>query len=161
MALAAGTRLAHYELIELLGEGGMGQVYRARDPQLNRDVALKILPAALALDADRLMRFSREAQTLASLNHPNIAQIYGLVDAAPDAGAHVHALVMELVEGEDLAQRITRGAMPVEDALRIARQIAEALDTAHQRGIIHRDIKPANIKLTAGGVAKVLDFGLA
>ena len=130
----------------------MGEVYRARDTKLDRDVAIKILPEAFAHDADRLARFQREAKTLASLNHPNIAIIHGLEQAGD-----VHALVMELVEGEDLSQRIARGAIPVDEALPIARQIAEALEAAHERGIIHRDLKPANIKVRADGTVKVLD----
>src|SRR5260221_10201393 len=149
MALKLGPRLGPYEILSALGAGGMGEVYRARDAKLNRDVAIKILPEALARDADRLARFSREAQTLAALNHPNIAQIYGVVDAAPEAGAHVHALVMELVEGEDLAQRIARGPMSIDEALPVARQLADALETAHEQGIVHRDVKPANIKIKA------------
>jgi len=130
----------------------MGEVYRARDTKLDRDVAIKILPDSFAADADRVMRFEREAKTLASLNHPNIAAIYGLED---------RALVMELVEGEDLSQRIARGAIPMDEALPIAKQIAEALEAAHEQGIIHRDLKPANIKVRDDGTVKVLDFGLA
>jgi serine/threonine protein kinase len=137
----------------------MGEVYRARDTKLNRDVAIKILPDVVDHDIDRVLRFTREAQTLASLNHPNIAQIYGIVEE--DSPAHVHALVMELVEGEDLTALIARGAIPVAEALPIARQIAEALEAAHEQGIIHRDLKPANIKVRADGTVKVLDFGLA
>src|SRR6266436_7624430 len=134
----------------------MGQVYRAHDTKLNRDVALKILPDAFASDLDRLARFTREAQTLAALNHPHIAHIHGLEEAGG-----VRALVMELVEGEDLAQRLTRGAIRLDEALPIARQIAEALEAAHEQGIIHRDLKPANIKVRPDGTVKVLDFGLA
>ena len=134
----------------------MGLVYRARDTKLNRDVALKVLPDAFASDADRLARFTREAQTLASLNHPNIAHIHGLEESGG-----VRALVMELVEGDDLSQRVARGAIPVDEALPIAKQIAEALQAAHEQGIIHRDLKPANIKLRPDGAVKVLDFGLA
>src|SRR3982750_2391485 len=134
----------------------MGQVYRARDTRLDRDVAIKILPEVFAHDADRLARFTREAKTLASLNHPHIAQIHGLEESGG-----VSALVMELVEGEDLSQRIARGALPLDEALPIAKQIAEALDAAHEQGIIHRDLKPANIKVRADGTVKVLDFGLA
>ena len=164
MALSIGTRLGPYEIVAPLGAGGMGEVYRARDGKLNRDVALKILPDAFASDPDRLARFTREAQTLASLNHPNIAHIHGLEESDPSAGsgqAGVRALVMELVEGEDLAVRIARGPMPLDEALPIARQIAEALEAAHGQGIIHRDLKPANIKVRADGTVKVLDFGLA
>ena len=134
----------------------MGQVFRARDTKLDRDVAIKILPEAFAHDADRLARFQREAKTLASLNHPNIAAIYGLEESGG-----VTALVMELVEGDDLSQRIARGAIPLDEALPIAKQIAEALEAAHEQGIIHRDLKPANIKVRADGTVKVLDFGLA
>ena len=156
MALTSGTRLGVYEVIAHIGEGGMGQVYRARDTKLNRDVALKVLPDAFASDAERLARFTREAQTLASLNHPNIAHIHGLEESGG-----VRALVMELVEGDDLSQRIARGAIPLDEALPIAKQIAEALEAAHEQGIIHRDLKPANIKLRSDGAVKVLDFGLA
>src|SRR5258705_5132169 len=156
MSLAAGTRLGPYEILSALGAGGMGEVYRAHDTKLNRDVALKILPDAFASDPDRLARFTREAQTLAALNHPHIAHIHGLEDAGG-----VRALVMELVEGEDLAERIARRPIPLDEALPIARQIAEALEAAHEQGIIHRDFKPANIKVRTDGVVKVLDFGLA
>ena len=134
----------------------MGEVYRARDTKLNRDVAIKVLPDLFVGDAERLARFTREAQTLASLNHPNIGQIYGLEESNG-----VRALVMELVEGEDLSQRIARGAIPIDEALPIAKQIAEALEGAHEQGIIHRDLKPANIKVRPDGTVKVLDFGLA
>ena len=134
----------------------MGEVYRAKDSTLKREVAIKVLPADVAKDRERLARFQREAEVLASLNHPNIAQIYGLEHAGD-----TFALVMELVEGEDLAQRIARGPIPIDEALPIARQIAEALEAAHEHGIIHRDLKPANIKLRADGTVKVLDFGLA
>ena len=156
MALTPGTRLGVYDITALIGEGGMGHVYRARDTKLNRDVALKVLPDSFASDPDRLARFTREAQTLASLNHPNIAHIHGLEESGG-----VRALVMELVEGDDLSQRIARGALPLDEALPIARQIAEALEAAHEQGIIHRDLKPANIKVRADGTVKVLDFGLA
>src|SRR5580765_4963592 len=134
----------------------MGEVYRARDTRLNRDVAVKILPEAFASDPDRLARFTREAQTLAAINHPNIAHIHGLEESGG-----VRALVMELVEGDDLSQRIARGAIPTDEALPIAKQIALALEAAHEQGIIHRDLKPANIKVRADGTVKVLDFGLA
>src|SRR5688572_22902602 len=134
----------------------MGQVFRARDTKLDRDVAIKILPEAFAHDADRLARFQREAKTLASLNHPNIAAIHGLEESGG-----VTALVMELVEGDDLSQRIARGAIPLDEALPIAKQIAEALEAAHEQNIIHRDLKPANIKVRPDGTVKVLDFGLA
>jgi eukaryotic-like serine/threonine-protein kinase len=152
MTLSSGVRVGSYEIVGAIGAGGMGEVYRARDSKLHREVAIKVLPELFALDADRLTRFEREAQMLAALNHPNIAQIYGVED---------RALVMELIEGEDLAQRIARGALPLEEALPIARQIAEALEAAHECGIVHRDLKPANIKLRDDGVVKILDFGLA
>ena len=138
----------------------MGEVYRARDTTLNRDVAIKILPDAFAHDRERVARFTREAQTLASLNHPNIAQIYGVIEE-DSRRSHVHALVMELVEGDDLSVIIARRAMPLTEALPIARQIADALEAAHEQGIVHRDLKPANIKVRADGTVKVLDFGLA
>jgi serine/threonine protein kinase len=149
-----GQKVGAYEVIAKLGEGGMGEVYRARDPKLHREVAIKVLPELFASDPARLTRFEREAQTLAALNHPHIAQIYGVIE-------HPAALVMELVDGETLAQRIARGPVPVEDALPLARQIAAALETAHRRGIVHRDLKPANIMITGEGAVKVLDFGLA
>ncbi len=156
MALIPGTRFGVYEVTAQIGEGGMGQVYRARDTKLDRDVALKILPDAFARDPERLARFQREAKTLASLNHPNIAHIHGLEESGG-----VTAIVMELVEGDDLSQRIARGAIPLDDALPIAKQIADALEAAHEQGIIHRDLKPANIKVRVDGTVKVLDFGLA
>jgi tetratricopeptide (TPR) repeat protein len=156
MTLAVGTRLGPYEIIGLIGIGGMGEVYRARDSNLNREVALKILPELLTPDPDRVARFKREAQVLASLNHPNIGGIYGF----EESGGHP-ALVLELVEGSTLADRIQQGPIPVGEALSSARQVAEALETAHHRGVIHRDLKPANIKLRPDGTAKVLDFGLA
>ena len=156
MTLAAGTRLGYYEIVALLGAGGMGEVYRARDPKLQRNVALKILPSLTGLDSDRLARFRREAQVLAALNHPNIAAIYGFEDASDPP-----ALVLELVEGATLAERLQEGPIPLQEALPIARQIAEALEAAHEQGIIHRDLKPANIKIRPDGTVKVLDFGLA
>jgi Tol biopolymer transport system component len=156
MPLAVGTRLGSYEIVAPIGAGGMGEVYRARDTKLNRDVAIKVLPDLFASDAERLARFTREAQTLASLNHPSIAHIHGLEESGG-----VRALVMELVEGEDLAQQLGRGAIPIDDALATAKQITEALEAAHEQGIIHRDLKPANIKVRADGTVKVLDFGLA
>ena len=156
MALATATRIGPYEVIAQIGAGGMGEVYRARDAKLNRDVALKILPEAFTLDGDRIARFRREAQVLASLNHPNIAQIYGFEDSGS-----THALVLELVEGPTLADRIAKGPILLDEALPIAKQIAEALEAAHEQGIIHRDLKPANIKLRDDGTVKVLDFGLA
>jgi eukaryotic-like serine/threonine-protein kinase len=156
MTTTPGTRLGPYEISAKLGEGGMGVVYRATDTRLRRDVAIKVLPAAFTDDAERLARFEREAQVLAQLHHPNIASIFGLEESGG-----VRALVMELVEGEDLAQRLSRGAIPVDEAIPIARQIAEALEAAHEHGIVHRDLKPANVKLTPEGKVKVLDFGLA
>jgi eukaryotic-like serine/threonine-protein kinase len=156
MSLAAGTKLDHYEILSALGAGGMGEVYRARDTKLGRDIAFKVLPDVFSADADRLVRFQREAQLLASLNHPNIAQIYGIVESAG-----TRAIVMELVEGETLQFRLKRGPLPLDEALSIARQIAEALEAAHDRGIIHRDLKPGNIMTDADGKVKVLDFGLA
>jgi Tol biopolymer transport system component len=156
LALAPGTRLGVYEITAQIGEGGMGQVYRGTDTTLGRQVAIKILPEAFASDPERLARFEREAKTLASLNHPNIAAIYGF-----EKSGGTHALVMELVEGDDLSQRIARGAIPIDEALPIAKQIAEALEAAHEQGIIHRDLKPANIKVRSDGTVKVLDFGLA
>ena len=152
-----------YEILSLIGTGGMGEVYRARDPRLQRDVALKILPEVFATDPERLARFEREAQVLASLNHPHIAAIHGFEESNPSTGSGqaVRALVLELVEGETLADRLAGGPMPIDEALGVATQIAEALQSAHEQGIIHRDLKPANIKLTSEGVVKVLDFGLA
>jgi eukaryotic-like serine/threonine-protein kinase len=202
MSLTSGWRLGAYEILAPIGAGGMGEVYRARDSKLNRDVAIKILPDVFAHDAERVARFAREAKTLASLNHPNIAQIYGILEeaAAPQEPAkagshdrhaagfhedhagngavaeggrvgveagfsrlqtHVHALVMELVEGDDLSVLIARGALPPADALPLAKQIADALEAAHEQGIVHRDLKPANIKVRSDGTVKVLDFGLA
>src|SRR5215510_13663939 len=156
MPLLPGTRLGPYEVSALIGMGGMGEVYRATDTSLRRVVAVKVLPASVVGDAERLARFQREAEVLASLNHPHIAQIYGL-----ERSDGVYALVMELVEGEDLSQRIARGPIPVDEALPIAKQIAEALEAAHDQGIVHRDLKPANIKVRLDGTVKVLDFGLA
>jgi serine/threonine protein kinase/WD40 repeat protein len=156
MPLSTGDRLGPYEILAPLGAGGMGEVYRARDARLKRQVAIKILPPLLAADPDRLARLQREAEVLASLNHPHIAAIYGLEEADG-----VKALVMELVEGPTLAERIARGPIPLDEALPVAKQITEALEAAHEKGIIHRDLKPANIKLRADGMVKVLDFGLA
>ncbi|MEP6994072.1 MAG: protein kinase [Acidobacteriota bacterium] len=156
LALAAGTKLGPYEILSPLGAGGMGEVYRARDGKLNREVAIKVLPELFAADPERLARFQREAQVLASLNHPHIAAIYGL-----EKSGNVEALVLELVEGETLADRIAAGPIPIDEALAIARQIADALEAAHEKGIVHRDLKPANVKLTPEGKVKVLDFGLA
>jgi Tol biopolymer transport system component len=161
MPLESGDRLGPYDVLGSAGKGGMGEVYRARDARLHRDVAIKVLPDLFADDPERLARFTREAQTLAALSHPHIAQIYGLIDEPSDRGPHVHALAMEWVEGEDLARRLERGPLPVDEALGIARQIADALEAAHEQGIVHRDIKPANIKVRPDGSVKVLDFGLA
>ena len=159
MSLQAGSSIGAYELVGPLGVGGMGEVYRARDTRLNREVALKLLPSTFSADPDRLTRFTREAQTLALLNHANIAQIYGLEETATG-----QVLVMELVEGETLADRIAgtdRRGIPLDEALSIARQIADAVEAAHDRGIVHRDLKPANVKIRPDGMVKVLDFGLA
>jgi serine/threonine protein kinase len=156
MSIQPGTRIGPYEVTSPLGEGGMGVVFRAHDTKLQRDVALKLLPDHFADDPERLARFQREAQVLASLNHPNIAQIYGLEDSSSQ-----RCIVMELVEGETLQERLRRGPIPVDEALPLAKQIAEALETAHEKGIIHRDLKPGNIKTTPDGQVKVLDFGLA
>jgi len=156
MALASGTHVGPYEILSAIGAGGMGEVYRAHDPKLGRDVAIKVLPEAFARDAERMARFQREAKVLASLSHPNIATIYGLEDSGT-----TRALVMELVEGPTLADRIKVGPIPVDEAVRIAKQIADALEYAHERGIIHRDLKPANVKVSNDDVVKVLDFGLA
>src|SRR5690348_11058794 len=147
MSLSVGDRLGPYEILALIGAGGMGEVYRARDTKLKRDVALKVLPEVFASDSERMSRFEREAQVLAALNHPNIAAIYGVEE---------RAIVMELVEGQTLA-----GRLPVAAALDYARQIALALEAAHEKGIVHRDLKPANVKVTSDGIVKVLDFGLA
>src|SRR5687768_6455541 len=155
-ASLSGRRVGNFEVGPLVGAGGMGEVYRARDTKLNREVAIKVLLPSVANDAERLARFSREAQVLASLNHPNIAQIHGVED-----GAGVRALVMEMVEGPTLADRIAAGPIPLDEAVPIAKQIAEALEAAHEQGVIHRDLKPANIKVRADGTVKVLDFGLA
>ncbi len=156
MPLSSGARLGPYEILSALGAGGMGEVYRARDTKLNREVALKVLPPAFTADADRVARFEREARLLASLNHPHIGSIYGLEDAG-----NVPALVLELVEGDTLEDRVRRGRLPLSEALPVAQQIADALDAAHASGIIHRDLKPSNIKITRDGMVKVLDFGLA
>src|SRR6202162_3840719 len=156
MSIAAGGRLGTYEIRALIGAGGMGEVYRAHDTRLNRDVALKVLPEAFARDTQRMPRFEREAKVLASLNHPNIAAIYGLEESGP-----IRALVMELVEGPTLAERIAAGPVPVDETLPIAKQVADAVEYAHDKNVIHRDLKPANIKVTAEGMVKVLDFGLA
>ena len=156
LVLNLGACIGPSQIVGRLGAGGMGEVYRGRDLRLKRDVAIKILPGAFASDRDRAARFEREARTLATLNHPHIAQIYGVEES--DAG---RALVMELVEGETLAERLARGPLPLDEAVPIARQMAEALEAAHEAGIIHRDLKPANVKLRSDGSVKVLDFGLA
>src|SRR5499427_5808997 len=156
MALTIGTQLGSHEITALLGKGGMGEVYRARDLRLKREVAIKILPEEFSRDADRVSRFRREAEVLASLNHPNIAAIYDLQEADG-----LRYLILELVEGETLANRLGHGPIPVDEALAIAKQICEALEAAHEKGILHRDLKPANIKITPEGKLKLLDFGLA
>lgn len=156
MSITAGTKIGPYEIRSPLGEGGMGVVFRAHDTKLGRDVAIKALPAAFATDSDHLARFQREAQVLASLNHPNIAHIYGLEESGG-----TQYIVMELVEGETLANRLKRGPLPADEALSIAKQIAEALEAAHEKSIIHRDLKPGNVMVLPDGKVKVLDFGLA
>ena len=165
MSMEAGQTLAQYRVVDALGEGGMGEVWRAEDTKLGREVALKVLPDEFARDPDRMARFEREAKVLASLNHPNIATLYGLemVTSGTETETDTETvfLAMELVEGEDLSERIKRGAIPVEEAVAISLQIAEALEAAHEQGIVHRDLKPANIKLRPDGTVKVLDFGLA
>jgi eukaryotic-like serine/threonine-protein kinase len=155
MSFAPGVQLGPYQILSALGAGGMGEVYRAQDTKLGRDVAIKVLPAALHLDAERLVRFRNEARVLASLNHPNIGAIFGIEETQGIA------LILELVEGETLAGRIARGPLGVNEALTIARQIAAALEAAHEKGVVHRDLKPANITMTPAGLVKVLDFGLA
>ena len=168
LPLMAGTRLGDYEVIVPIGAGAMGEIYRARDTKLHRDVALKVLPDRFAMDPDRLARFKREAQLLAALNHPNIAAIYGFeeCDSAARPGEKVLALALELVEGPTLADRLNGGALPVAETLSIARQIVDALEAAHEAGIVHRDLKPSNLKLKGSGahddlIVKVLDFGVA
>ena len=156
MGLTRGTKLESFEIVDLLGAGGMGEVYRARDTRLNREVAIKVLPQAFATDPERLSRFQREAHVLASLNHPNIGAIHGLQESSGS-----RFLVLELVEGETLASRLKRGPVPVDDAVELLKQIASALEAAHEKGVLHRDLKPANIEITPEGVVKVLDFGLA
>src|SRR5215471_10204258 len=156
MPLTAGAHLGPYEILAAIGAGGMGEVYRARDTKLRREVALKTLPSAFTSDIERVARFKREAQVLAALNHQHIAAIHGL-----DEANGCHFLVLELADGETLAARLARGPLPVDEALAIARQVADALEAAHEKGIVHRDLKPANIGFTADGIVKVLDFGLA
>src|SRR5438876_187203 len=155
-SLRSGSHIGSYEIVGPIGAGGMGEVYRARDTKLKRDVAIKVLPAEWSQDPDRLSRAQREAEVLASLNHPHIAQIYGHEIAAGSP-----CLVLEFVDGETLQERLLRGPIPIPEALEIARQIADALSAAHDRGVIHRDLKPANVKITPSDQVKVLDFGLA
>jgi serine/threonine protein kinase len=161
LTLAPGSRLGVYEVTELIGHGGMGAVYRAHDTRLGRNVAIKVLPDAFGADPDRVARFEREARALASLNHPHIGAIYGLEDTTGSGNTTVTALVLELIHGPSLDDRLAPGPLPLPETLRIARQIADPLEAAHERGIIHRDLKPVNIKLTSEGHVKVLDFGLA
>ncbi|HUM03245.1 MAG TPA: serine/threonine-protein kinase, partial [Thermoanaerobaculia bacterium] len=156
MTLSSGTRLGSYEILSPIGVGGMGEVYRAKDTKLGRDVAIKVLPEEFFEDRDRVARFEREAKSLAALNHPGIAAIYAFEEIS---GRHL--LVMELVEGEDLGQRLVSGPVPLDESLSYARQIAEALEAAHEKGIVHRDLKPGNVKVTEEGKVKLLDFGLA
>ncbi len=156
MSLSPGTRLGPYEILSPLGAGGMGEVYRAKDTRLARDVAVKVLPEEFFEDEDRVARFEREAKSLAALNHPGIAAIHSFEEIT---GRHL--LVMELVEGEDLGQRLASGPIPLDESLAYATQIAEALEAAHEKGIVHRDLKPANVKVTPEGRVKLLDFGLA
>src|SRR5262249_12549661 len=156
MTLAAGTRLGPYEILSPLGAGGMGEVYKARDTRLGREVAVKVLPAAFAADRERVARFRREAQTVAALNHPNIAAIYCLEEGGGAVG-----LALEFVDGQDLAFRLSSRPIPTDEAISIARQIAEGLEVAHEKGIVHRDLKPGNVIVTADGLVKILDFGLA
>jgi serine/threonine protein kinase len=155
MPITIGTHLGSHEITALHGEGGMGEVYRERETKLKREVGIKILPEEFSREADRVGRFQREAEVLASLNHPNIAGIYDL----QEANGYPY-LVLELVEGKTLAGRIARGAIPVEEALKIAKSICKALEAAHEKGIVHRDLKPANVKITRDGNVKVIDFGL-
>ena len=169
MGLTSGTRLGPYEIRSAIGSGGMGDVYRAHDTRLHRDVAIKVLPDVFASDPERLARFEREAQVLAALNHPHIAHVYGFEPGPREGGVNSRALVMELVEGDTLAEKLaasrssakSSSALPIDEVLEIARQIADALDAAHERGVIHRDLKPANVKVRPDGTVKVLDFGLA
>ena len=156
MPLSVGDKIGHYEVLFLLGQGGMGEVYRAKDTKLDRHVAIKILPQALARDPERLARFEREAKVLASFDHPNIGHIHGIVDSEESRG-----LVLALIDGPTLADRIEAGPLPLDEAIAISKQIIEALEYAHDRGVVHRDLKPANVKITPDDVVKVLDFGLA
>jgi eukaryotic-like serine/threonine-protein kinase len=161
MPIARGTRFACYEVTGELGAGGMGEVYRARDVRLQREVALKLLPSHLTSDKERLARFEREARVLAALSHPSIAAIHGIEECATEAGGRMPVLVLELVEGQTLQERIARGPLPLAEARSLALQIAEGLEAAHDKGIVHRDLKPANVKVTPDGAVKILDFGLA
>jgi serine/threonine protein kinase len=156
MTLATGSSLSHYAILAPIGAGAMGEVYRARDTKLGREVAIKVLPEHFADDEERLARFEREARTLAALNHPNVAQIFGV-----DQVDETCFLVLELVPGESLEERLRRGPLPLEEALDVCRQIAAGLEAAHEAGVIHRDLKPANVRLTPDGKVKLLDFGLA
>src|ERR1041385_4348158 len=156
MSLSPPCRIGSYDVTDRIGAGGMGEVYRARDRKLGRDVAMKVLPSEFSADPERMARFQREAQLLAALNHPHIAAIYGLEETE-----NIRALIMELVEGPTLSDRIAVGAIPLDESLRTAKQVADALEYAHEKAIVHRDLKPSNIKLTAEGNVKVLDFGLA
>jgi eukaryotic-like serine/threonine-protein kinase len=156
MPLSPGVRLGPYEILDAIGAGGMGEVYRARDARLGRDIAIKVLPPSFAAIAQSTARFERDAQVLASLNHPGIASIFGVEESNG-----VHGIVMELVEGPTLADRLHQGSIPLEEAPAVAKQVAETLEYAHERGIIHRDLKPANVKVTPDGTVKLLDFGLA
>ena len=156
MRVEAGSQLGHYRIVELLGKGGMGEVWRGRDTTLDRDVAIKVLPELMARDPERVLRFEREAKLLASLNHPNMAAIHGFSESDG-----IRFLVLEFVEGETLAQRLKSGPMPIEDALEASRQVAEALEAAHASGVIHRDLKPGNVMVRPDGTVKVLDLGLA
>ena len=151
-----GTTISHYKVLEKIGQGGMGTVYRAQDTTLDREVAIKVLPEQFTQDPQRLARFEREAKLLASLNHPNIAAIHSF-----EHSDDIHFLVLELVEGETLAERVAKGPLPVEEALEVCRQITEGVEAAHEKGVIHRDLKPANVKMTPEGKVKILDFGLA
>src|SRR6202521_26574 len=156
MPLSVGDKLGPYEILALIGKGGMGEVWKARDTTLKRDVALKVLPEAFLRDHERMARFQREAEVLASLDHPNIGHIHGIVDSEDSRG-----LVLALIEGPTLADRLEAGPVPLDEAIAISKQIIEALEYAHDRGVVHRDLKPANVKITSDGVVKVLDFGLA
>ena len=161
MPVLSGRRLGVYQLQERIGSGGMGEVYRAHDTRLGRDVAIKILPHGFSADPNRQARFEREARVLAALNHPNIGAVYGFEEGVTESGETVRGIVLELIEGETLSQRVRRRPLPIGEALVFAKQIADALDAAHEKGIVHRDLKPGNIKIAPDGVVKVLDFGLA